>query len=329
MNIRRLLPSDVASIREIDKLSFPAAEQYEEQFYERIRTGAGFEAMVAENGSGVVGWMLADFTRQPLRVRSLAVHPDFREQGIGGALLQDLMVSHCKPVDLLVNEANAAAFTLYRRLGFAVADPDPEMPQRLRMIWNPDHKQPAIAKWFPFTTQRLLLREFTAEDEATVHEYAGDPLVSRYDWWGPNTPEETHRVVNQWIAERESWPRREVNLAVELCSDQRVIGSVRFAVANPANRTAEFGYAFNRTFWSNGYATEAAKAVIHVAFNTLKLHRIYATCDTRNIGSWRVMEKSGMRREAHFIRDKFQKGEWRDTYLYAIVDGDDAHNRYA
>lgn len=139
MKIRRLLQSDVPEIREIDKLSFPVGEQYEDAFYERVRTSNGFEAMVAEeNGSGVVGWILADFTRQPIRIRSLSVHPDFRRQGIGAALLCDVMNSHCKPVDLLVDAGNVAAVALYHRLGFKVSDPDPEMPQRGRMVWNPD-----------------------------------------------------------------------------------------------------------------------------------------------------------------------------------------------
>lgn len=305
MKIRRLQRSDVSEIREIDKLSFPAGEQYEDAFYERIRTSAGFEAMVAAvNGSGVVGWILADLTRQPIRIRSLSVHPDFRRRGIGTALLWDLMGRHSKPVDLLVDDGNAAAVALYRHRGFKAADPDPEMPQRRRMVWNAACES-ATEKWFPLKTKRLLLREFTEADEAAVHEYARDPLVSRYDWWGP--------------AERETWPRLEVNLAMELCSEQRVIGSFRFTIADPVNRTADFGYTFNRNYWNNGYATEAAAAVLDVAFNALKLHRVYATCDTRNIGSWRVMEKLGMRREAHFVGDKFQKGEWRDTYLYAIL----------
>ena len=50
------------------------------------------------------------------------------------------------------------------------------------------------------------------------------------------------------------------------------------------------------------------------------MHRLWATCDTRNVGSWRVLEKVGMRREGLFRRDVFQKGEWRDSYLYARLE---------
>jgi len=51
----------------------------------------------------------------------------------------------------------------------------------------------------------------------------------------------------------------------------------------------------------------------------LKLHRISASCDPKNVASFRVMEKCGMRREAYFVEDKFVKGKWRDTLYYSIL----------
>jgi [ribosomal protein S5]-alanine N-acetyltransferase len=177
-------------------------------------------------------------------------------------------------------------------------------------------------KWFPVNTERLILREFIMADEKDVHEYASDPLVSRFDTWGPNTPEETHELVGKWMDERANWPRAEVNLAVELKGDGKVIGSVRFAIIDGASRSAELGYAFNPMAWNKGYATEATRAVLNCAFSVVNVHRVLAMCDARNIASFRVMEKIGMRREGHFIQDKFQKGEWRDSYLYAALEHD-------
>jgi [ribosomal protein S5]-alanine N-acetyltransferase len=176
-----------------------------------------------------------------------------------------------------------------------------------------------MERWFPIETERLLLREFTASDEAGVHEYACDPRVSQYDSWGPNTREITHEVLSQGLVKQKQWPRDDVTLAAELQTIHKVIGGVRLWIVDRANATAELGYTFNRSFWNNGYATEAAQAVLDRAFGVLKLHRVCATCDTRNAASWRVMEKLGMRREGHFLRDRLQRGEWRDTYLYAIL----------
>jgi RimJ/RimL family protein N-acetyltransferase len=174
-------------------------------------------------------------------------------------------------------------------------------------------------RWFPVKTQRLLLRELRPSDEEHIHEYASDPLVPRYDAWGPNTAEATHEVLHRWIAQQQKWPRDDVHLGAELVQERKLIGSVRLWVTDEANRIAEIGYTFNRNYWRCGYATEAASALLKCAFRELNMHRVIAACDTRNVASWRVMEKIGMRREAYFLRDKMQKGEWRDSYLYAIL----------
>lgn len=176
--------------------------------------------------------------------------------------------------------------------------------------------------WFPIETERLLLREYTPDDETAIHEFASDPLVPRYDSWGPNTAEETHGHVLRHMQEQQMWPRDDVTLAAHLRAERKVVGSVRLWTVDAQNRCAEIGYTFNRRYWNSGLATEAAWALLAVAFRVLNVHRVVATCDTRNTGSRRVMEKIGMRREGHFVRDKFQKGEWRDSFLYAILDED-------
>jgi len=65
--------------------------------------------------------------------------------------------------------------------------------------------------------------------------------------------------------------------------------------------------------------TEAVRALVGYGFGELKLHRIAADCDPRNIGSWRVMEKIGMRREGHLLENLLLAGEWVDSYVYAIL----------
>jgi len=176
-----------------------------------------------------------------------------------------------------------------------------------------------IEKWFPIQTERLLLRDFTAEDEADVHEYAADPSVSQYMEWGPNTTEITAQHIRRRLQGQRAWPRDEVTLAIELRDEGKLIGAFRFDILDRVNRVAEFGFVINRRYWNRGYATEATRAVFERAFGAMKLHRIIATCDTRNVRSARVMEKVGMQREALFRKDVFQKGKWRDSYLYAML----------
>jgi RimJ/RimL family protein N-acetyltransferase len=176
-----------------------------------------------------------------------------------------------------------------------------------------------LQKWFPIETSRLLLREFTAADEADVHEYASDLIVTRYMAWGPNTPAQTRERIRAHLEQQRIWPRDEVELAAELRVEQKVIGTIRLWIVDRQNSIADFGFVFNRRYWNQGYGSEAASALVRAAFEALSLHRVWATCDTRNVGSWRVLEKAGLRREAVFRRDLFQKGEWRDSFLYATV----------
>lgn len=178
-------------------------------------------------------------------------------------------------------------------------------------------------KWFPILTPRLLLREFTTADESDVHAYASDVVVTQYTDWGPNTRAQTGERIAGYLGEQLTWPRDEVSLAVELRTERKVIGTIRLSIQDRRSRTADFGFVFNRRYWNQGYASEAVGAILRTAFTTLRLHRVWATCDTRNAGSWRVLEKAGMRRESLFRRDAIQKGEWRDSYLYARSESDE------
>jgi RimJ/RimL family protein N-acetyltransferase len=173
--------------------------------------------------------------------------------------------------------------------------------------------------WLPLTTQRLILRDVREDDFDDIHEYAIDPMVIRYMFWGPNTPAVTRRVMRQWMKEQQRWPRKGVNVAVEHKADRRMIGAARLEIQDAKTGTCDLGYSFNRNYWGRGLATEAARALLDVAFGRLGMRRAYATCDVRNVGSWTVMQKLGMRREATFRQDAKAHDGWRDTYLYAIL----------
>ena len=176
-----------------------------------------------------------------------------------------------------------------------------------------------IKPWFPIRTARLVLREFRQDDFDDVHAYATQAEVVRYMDWGPNTPDETQAFLERMFEAQGRWPRDDVNLAVEHAGDRRVIGAIRLGRNKPAEHSADLGYSYNRDYWGRGFGTEAARAMMQVAFRVLGLHRVWAWCDVRNAGSYRVMEKLGMRREGTFRQNIQVKGAWRDTFVYAIL----------
>jgi ribosomal-protein-alanine N-acetyltransferase len=171
----------------------------------------------------------------------------------------------------------------------------------------------------PFRTERLILRDFREDDFDDVHAYAVDPEVVRYMDWGPNTPEVTRQYLCLALQQQAERPSQVLNLAIEHAADRRVIGSIRLEVKDPANRTADIGYSIHRPYWGQGLVAEGARRLLEVAFREMGLHRVFATCDARNRGSWRVMEKIGMRREGLLRKANRRRDGWQDTLLYAVL----------
>ena len=172
----------------------------------------------------------------------------------------------------------------------------------------------------PLQTDRLILRDFVAGDWRAVHTYAADPEVVRYMEWGPNDEASTRAFIERVLAFQHVHPRRDFELAITLRAGGELIGGCGFHISDPQNRTGWLGYILARERWGQGYATEAARALLRFGFEHFGLHRIWATCDPRNVASAHVLEKIGMRREGHLRENKLQRWNWRDSYLYAILE---------
>ena len=133
----------------------------------------------------------------------------------------------------------------------------------------------------PIETPRLILRDFVSRDLEAVHAYSSLPDVSRYLVWGPNTLLQSKDMIRGFLLDQKRRPRINFDL--------------------------------------QGYAQEAARALMDAGFREIGLQRIFATCDQRNKASARVMERLGLRREGAFRLSKYIQGEWCDEFLYAIL----------
>jgi RimJ/RimL family protein N-acetyltransferase len=171
----------------------------------------------------------------------------------------------------------------------------------------------------PLETERLILREFMPDDWEAVQRYACDPEVTRFMPWGPNTEDQTREFVRRVIDSAQANPRVEFGLAVALKTDGQLIGACHAGITHE-HMQACIGYVYHKDWWGQGYATEAARALVRFGFEQLGLHRIYASCDAENIGSARVLEKAGMRQEGRFLQAVWTRGQWRDQLRYAILE---------
>jgi len=176
-------------------------------------------------------------------------------------------------------------------------------------------------------TSRLHLRPFTKKDFIAVHSYASDPLNVKYTLFGPNSPKETKQFILRTIELSKDIPRHNYDFILEKLDDGRVIGAISLSLRTTDE--AEIGWILHRDYWNNGYTTEAAWRLIEFGFSELPLHRIYSRCNRENIGSWRVMEKCHMIKEACFRQVRKLRsepnGRWYDEYQYSILEEDYMH----
>ena len=180
-----------------------------------------------------------------------------------------------------------------------------------------------ITLTYPIETERLYLRPFEDADLDDLHAFYSRPDVARYLYWEAKDLEETRESL---AAKKKRTELGETGssiiLAVVLKETNVLIGEVMIFLRSVENRQGEIGFVFHPNYHGRGYATEAAKEALRLGFETAKLHRIYGRCDPRNDGSWKLMERLGMRREAHFVHNEIFKGEWGDELHYAILESE-------
>jgi [ribosomal protein S5]-alanine N-acetyltransferase len=114
-------------------------------------------------------------------------------------------------------------------------------------------------------------------------------------------------------------PRALYELAVTRRGDHRLLGRGGFKRSGHELRTGELWCVLAPAEHGRGIVTEAARAVIELAFGQLGMHRLFGDCDPRNAASARLMERLGMRREAHHVQNLWAKGEWCDSWIYALL----------
>jgi len=175
----------------------------------------------------------------------------------------------------------------------------------------------------PLETERTIIRRFEDRDVADILAYSKHPRGDFHrrqnvgwkrtragvrTWWEP--------MIDRPVDEETKW----LGLVVEVKDVGRVVGNVGFSVKKILDhREAMIGWIVGRDYEGNGYITEAATALIDFLFLGEGFHRVYAMTSIDNQRSWAVMERLGMRREAHFVRNCLHDGDWVDEYVYAIL----------
>lgn len=181
----------------------------------------------------------------------------------------------------------------------------------------------------PLTTDRLRLRPYVESDAEAQLRILSREDVSRFllqDSWTAEVAEtQIAKRIPRTGLETES---RALALVIETADGldslegSRVIGDIALWLEDGSEEKAEIGWILDPAPGGHGFATEAAIAVLNVAFDHYGLHRVFAQMDARNTASAKLAQRIGMRQEAHLRKDWWSKGEWTDTLIFGMLASD-------
>lgn len=165
-------------------------------------------------------------------------------------------------------------------------------------------------------TDRLIVRNFELKDEKDLCEYMMQRIDAEYESYPDFSVEKAKSEIEYRSKSDEFY-------AIELKESHKVIGNIYLGKRDFNAR--ELGYVLNENYHRRGYGYEAASAIISYFFNK-GIHRIFAECAPGNTASWKLMEKLGLKREAHlkkniyFHKDKNGNPIYLDTYIYGMLN---------
>jgi len=172
-------------------------------------------------------------------------------------------------------------------------------------------------------TNRLVLNEISWGDLEDIHQLDSYPEVVEFNTNGiPNSIDETKEAIRPYIEGKEISPRKFYNWRILKKDSREFIGLAGISFSLNKFNLGEIYFKLSPKHWGQGYATEVSKKLINTGFEIFKLHRIEAGTVKENIKSVKVLEKSGMSKEG--LRRKIVPigEEWKDGYLYAIIEND-------
>ncbi len=228
------------------------------------------------------------------------------------------LVNGCAVLTILVGTPLAGlAFELPGEGALAFAVIGASSPRRSALVATGSRWTARPGRWRPSAFCCVRSRRTTS---TALHAIHSDEAVARWLYNDPRTLEETrellaHKIAGASLRGEGEW----LSAAAVLRGAGELVGDVSLLWASEAHRQGELGFVVHPDHQGKGYATEAARPMLGFAFETLGLHRVVGRLEPRNTGSARVLEKLGMRREAHLVENEWVKGEWQSELVYAIL----------
>ena len=165
--------------------------------------------------------------------------------------------------------------------------------------------------------QHVKLRPVTIHDVEPVHEYAADPEVCRYLFWGPRTEMAQAKRHIQRILGRYAYGEADIcDWAIERLDDEQFLGKA--SLHSPEGDSVRLAVVLNRMYWGQGYGTEITKMLIRAALEDYGFRKVVGSCRIENLASDRMMQKAGMTFVGVVHNYEVRKGVERDSRVYEV-----------
>ena len=171
-----------------------------------------------------------------------------------------------------------------------------------------------------FESERLIFRLFVEGDLDVFYAYRSDPDVSRLQGWQePYTREMAEKSLSEIVAVEPGTKGEWLQIALVEKSTGILIGDIAYKILSSDESQVEIGLTLSRRYQGAGYGKEACTRLLSYLFNELNKRRVIANTDVLNTPASQVLEKTGFRREAHFVENLWFKGRWASEYWYGML----------
>ena len=171
-----------------------------------------------------------------------------------------------------------------------------------------------------FSTDRLILRGIRLSDAKSMLEYRSNPKIYEFQYWKPKTLQDVEDFICTKISIMPNIPNTWYQVGIFSKESNELVGDIGIHFIESDNLEVEIGYTLSTRYQGRGYATEAIISVISYLFDNFNKHRIIASVDPENTKSIALLERIGLRKEAHFKKSIWFNEKWADDIVYAILE---------
>ncbi|WP_281555997.1 GNAT family protein [Thalassomonas sp. RHCl1] len=166
-------------------------------------------------------------------------------------------------------------------------------------------------------TEKYLIRSFRRKDLHRFSDYRAQECVARYQSWSDYSYQEAVDLFESTDYSKFGAVGEWYQLAITMLESDELVGDL--AIHFIDENQVELGFTVAPEYQGQGVATESVSIFLNYLFTVLNKHRVIATTDVENVASYKLLEKLGFRREAHFVKNIYFKGAWGDEYQYALL----------